>query len=545
MEQVAHWSTPLADAARMRALDAYAIERAGIPGIELMESAGTAVARAAEELAGGGAVVVLAGKGNNGGDGFVAARLLAQAGLAVSVYCTAARDDYAGDAASALGRLGEVPLVERCCADEEACRDTASALGGAAVIIDALLGTGAAGAPRGELARAIGLVNASQAPVLSVDIPSGVDASSGEVPGTAISARRTVTFHMAKVGLLVAPGKWHAGAVSVAPIGIPGEAWRETAGAAGRGAVTGRGGASPTVALIDERAIALLPLRGVRSTKFTSGHVLLVGGSPDLTGAVRLAAGGALRAGAGYLTACLPAGLRERFAASAPAEVMSRALAEDGSGHLAAAALPAIEQAARRGGALVLGNGIGREQETGRLVRKLAATLALPLVLDADGLHAYAGEIDALAGRSAPTILTPHAGALARLLAVEGQRIDSARLASVRSAAARSGSIVLLKGDDTLIAAPDGTVLVSPGGAPALASAGSGDVLAGVIGALLASGAPPLLSAAAGVLMHLRAGRLAAGEVGVAEAVLASDVIACLAQARAQALAERPAVGGS
>ncbi|HLI32643.1 MAG TPA: NAD(P)H-hydrate dehydratase [Solirubrobacteraceae bacterium] len=542
MEPVAHWSTPLADAARMRALDAFAIERAGIPGTELMESAGTAVARVAEELAQGGAVVVLAGKGNNAGDGFVAARLLAAAGLAVEVLCTAARSEYAGDAAAALARLPDVPLRERCCDDEDACAASARSLARAAVIVDALLGTGAAGAPRGGIAKAIELASSSEAPVLAVDIPSGVDASSGEVPGAAISASATVTFQVAKVGLLVAPGKWHAGEVRVAPIGIPEEAWQSTAEAAAgdQGAEAER----PDVALVDERAIALLPRRGARSNKFTSGHVLLVGGSPDLTGAVRLAAGGALRAGAGYLTACLPAALRERFASAAPAEVMTRALADDGSGHLALAAAPAIVEAARRGGALVLGNGIGRRRETMQLVRELAATLTLPLVLDADGLHAFAGEIDALAGRSAPTILTPHAGELARLLATESRSIETARLASVRAAARRARAIVALKGDDTLIGDPDGRVLVSPGGAPALASAGSGDVLAGVIGALLAAGTPPLLSAAAGVLMHLRAGQLAAARVGVAEAVLAGDVIDCLASARAQALAGRAAVGG-
>jgi hydroxyethylthiazole kinase-like uncharacterized protein yjeF len=534
MEQVAQWSTPLVDSARMRALDAYAIERAGIPGIELMERAGTAVARAAEALAQGGAVVVLAGKGNNGGDGLVAARLLAQAGLSVRVLCTGARAEFAGDAASALERIGGLSPEEHCCADEDRCRSTAEALGQAAVIVDALLGTGASGAPRGAYARAIELANAAGAPILAVDIPSGVDASSGEVPGPAICATRTVTFQVAKIGLLVAPGKWHAGSVSVQPIGIPQEAWRQT-----------EPQAEDRVALIDERATALLPRRDARSSKFTSGQVLLVGGSGDLSGALRLAAGGALRAGAGYLIACLPAALRERFGASAPPEVMSRALAEDGSGHLLPAALPAIEAAASRGGALVVGNGIGRAPQTLKLVRELVAGLALAIVLDADGLHAFAGDLPALARRSAPTILTPHAGELARLLGRRSEEIERARLASVRGAAALARAIVLLKGDDTLIGAPDGSVLVSPGGAPALASAGSGDVLAGVIGALLAAGAPPLLAAGAGVLMHLRAGQLAAERVGVAEAVIASDVIDCLPQARACAIAQkRPAGGG-
>jgi ADP-dependent NAD(P)H-hydrate dehydratase / NAD(P)H-hydrate epimerase len=500
------WLTPLPDAERMRAIDRWAIERRGVPSLDLMERAGAGVARAAERLAPDGRVVVMCGAGNNGGDGLVVARLLRQAGREVTVVCAGELQKLNGDARANLERLpGEPPLQPNGAAD---------ALAGASAIVDALLGTGFAGEPRGPVAEAIAAIERSDAPVLSVDVPSGVDASTGAVRGAAVRARATVTFHMAKPGLWIDPGKRHAGEVETIDIGIP------------------RGGpADAEIGLIEPAVLALLPRRNAGSTKFSSGHVLVAGGSRGLTGAPRMAALGAMRAGAGYVTACVPASQQAIVAGAGTPELMTRGLPED-DGMLTADGVRIVLDASRRGGALVLGPGLGRGDGPGAFARALAAQADVPLVLDADGLNAHGDRLDELARREAPTVLTPHPGELARLLGTDAELIDRERLSHARAAAERAGAVVVLKGDDTLVADRDGRVAVSPGASPALATAGTGDVLSGAIGALLAQGLDPFAAAAAGVLLHVRAGRLAARAVGAAEGVIASDVIAALPAAR-------------
>jgi NAD(P)H-hydrate epimerase len=503
----------LADAEQMRATDRFAIERMGVPGLELMERAGLGVARAVEQVARDGPVVVVCGKGNNGGDGFVAARVLREAGRSVRVLCSAAADDYTGDARVNLERLpGAAP----------------EGLGAAlppdpAVVVDALLGTGFEGEPRGAVGDAIAAINATAGRVVSVDVPSGVDASTGVVAAEAVRASVTVTFQLAKPGLWIAPGKEHAGEVRVVDIGIPREALAEATAPARR-----------TIGLIEAQVARELPVRGPSSTKFSSGHVLVVGGSPGLTGAVRMAAHAALRAGAGYVTACLPEPLAPIVAAAGTPEIMTRGLPE-ARGDLLEGALESVLDAASRGGALALGNGLGRAEGAQSFAHELALRAELPILLDADGLNAYAGQLAALAGRASPTVLTPHAGELSRLLELPSSEIERERLRHAREAAERSRAVVVLKGDDTLVAAPDGPVLVSAGGSPALATAGTGDVLAGVIAALLAAGLDALTAAAAGVWLHAAAGREAARRQGSAEGVIAGDVISALPAVRGEA----------
>jgi NAD(P)H-hydrate epimerase len=269
----------------------------------------------------------------------------------------------------------------------------------------------------------------------------------------------------------------------------------------------------------------LIPRRSAASTKFASGHVLVAGGSAGLTGAPCLVAEAAMRAGAGYVTACIPASLALVFEIRL-LEAMTRALPDE-NGSLTPAGVETVLELARRGGALVIGPGLGRDGGAADFARALAARAELPLVLDADGLNAHAGRLGDLQSRPAATVLTPHAGELARLLGVESKAIGAARLEHVRRAAAAAGAIVVLKGDDTLIAAPDGSVAVSSGATPALATAGTGDVLAGVLGAMLAKGIEPFAAACAGVMLHALAGRRAADTHG-AEGVIASDVIAAL-----------------
>jgi hydroxyethylthiazole kinase-like uncharacterized protein yjeF len=518
------WLTPLPDAETMRAVDRWAIDEQGVAGLELMERAGSGVVREVERLAPDGAVVVVCGKGNNGGDGLVVGRLLREAGHRVTVVCIAPPGEFSGDARANLERLpGDAPLrLDGAPWDgaEAGPPDPASALPGAdqaeVVVVDAILGTGFQGASHGPAADAIELINRTDAQVVSVDVPSGVDASTGVVAGAAVFATVTVTFHAAKPGLWILPGKAHAGDVHTIDIGIP------------RGAPM-----AASIGLMTPRVLDALPRREVAWTKFKSGQVVVAGGSRGLSGAPAMAARASMRAGAGYVTACVPASVQTVLAAGATPEMMTRALPEDEQGGLIEAAAEAVLEATGRGGALALGPGLGRGDGAFALARTVARRASVPMVLDADGLNAHAGRLADLTARTEPAVLTPHAGELGRLLGEPSAEIERERLRHVREAAAQAGHVVLLKGDDTLVAAPSGVVAVSPGGTPALATAGTGDVLTGVIAALLAQGLDAFAAAAGGVWLHAKAGREAARRLGVVEGVIASDVIEALPAARA------------
>jgi NAD(P)H-hydrate epimerase len=501
------WCEPLLDAPRMRAVDRWAIERMGVPSLDLMERAGDGVARAVEQVAPDGLVTVVCGKGNNGGDGLVVARLLKEAGRDVKVVRTSPPEDLSQDARANFERLSgeEVLSLEDAAAGE--------AIGRAVVLVDALLGTGFEGVPRGAIAQAIEAVNGADARVVSVDVPSGVDASSGEVGGEAVKAQLTVTFHMAKPGLWVHPGKRHAGETLVIDIGIP------------RGAPL-----ATDIGLIAPSVLAALPLRTAQSTKFTSGHVVVVGGSRSLTGAPAMAALACMRAGAGYVTACVPRSLAEILDIQLM-EVMTLGLPDE-QGSLIPDGLDAALDVLGRARVLALGPGLGRGSGAVAFARALALRAPAAMVLDADGLNAHTGHLIELAARKAPTVLTPHAGELGRLLGNDSEEIQRARLRYARVAAEQAGAVIVLKGDDTLVVDPDGRVAISAGDSPALATAGTGDVLTGVISALLAQGLDAFVAAACGVYLHAEAGREAARRQGSAEGVIATDVIAALPEAR-------------
>ncbi|MEA2197228.1 MAG: ADP-dependent NAD(P)H-hydrate dehydratase / NAD(P)H-hydrate epimerase [Solirubrobacteraceae bacterium] len=498
-----YWLDPLPDAAEQRALDAWAIRELGIPGLDLMERAGTGLAELVAERASAGSVAVVCGKGNNGGDGLVAARVLREQGREVDVLLLAGPDEYQGDARANLERLPGSPPRPF---DPEA-------LAGAAAIVDAILGTGFSGEPREPAAGAIEAINGAreEAVVVACDVPSGVDASTGVVVGVAVRAHATATFHAAKPGLWISPGKYHAGMIRVINIGIP-----------------SGGPVEPRIGLMRSQVTDGIPRRGADSTKFAAGSVLVCGGSPGLTGAPCMASEAAMRAGAGYVTACVPGSLQAIFEGRL-LEVMTVGL-RDSAGALHPTAVGEAVERAARVDAVVLGPGLGRDPGAVRFARGLASALERPLLLDADGLNAHAGELEALADRGAPTILTPHAGELGRLLGIESQAVQARRLENARRAAAEARAVVVLKGDDTLVAQPDGRVAVSPGGAPALATAGTGDVLSGVIGAFLAKRMNPFHAACAGVFVHVTAGRHAAATIGP-EGVIASDVIGALPRA--------------
>lgn len=506
------WLEPLPDAAAQRALDGWAIEQRGIPGIELMERAGAGLAELVARCAPEGPIAVVCGTGNNGGDGFVAARLLRAAGREVDVQLLCSRHDLEGDARTNCERLPGAPPRPF----------NPGLLFEVAGIVDAVLGTGATGVPRGEALDAVETMAAAAergVPVVACDVPSGVDGSTGEVAGPAVRAVATATFHAGKPGLWIAPGKQHAGEVVVVPIGIPADGERPAATEA-------------AIGLIGDTVLDTLPRRDAGATKFDGGSVLVCGGSTGLTGAPSLAAEAAMRAGAGYVTALVPASLNLVFELRL-VEAMSVPLADE-DGSLTADALTTALERCERADALVLGPGLGRAAGAAELARALAAQAPLPLLLDADGLNAHAGTLESLARRSAPTILTPHGGELARLLGINSDEVRARRLACAREAARRANAIVVLKGDDTLVVGPDeaASVGVSRGDAPALATAGTGDVLAGVIGALLARGVEPFMAACAGVELHRRAGRIVAEHVGV-EGAVAHDVVEALPSARA------------
>jgi ADP-dependent NAD(P)H-hydrate dehydratase / NAD(P)H-hydrate epimerase len=490
------WLDPLYDADEMRACDRWAIEQAGVPSLDLMEHASIALARLTARLARPGLPIrVIVGAGDNGGDGLAAARLLRDEGRQVDVLAVASLDGLSGAARANLDRLA---------GDPPAPFDTA-ALAGSGAIVDAIFGTGFSGTPREGAAAAIAAINAEDAPVIACDVPSGVDASTGEVLAEAVRADATVTFHGAKIGLRIAPGAIHVGDLEVAPIGIP------------RGAPVA-GGAG----LISERVLELFPRRGRHGTKFDSGVVAIAGGARGLTGAPAMAALSAARAGAGYVQVAVPEPI-------APAlelrllEQMTRGLPDEDGTH-SPAGVDGFLELARRTGAVVLGPGLDRSEAAVAFARAVAARVKAPLLIDADGLNAHADAIETLTARSAPTVLTPHAAELGRLLDREPADVEAHRLACALEAADRSGAVVLLKGDDTIVAAPGGPVAVSPGATPALATAGTGDVLSGLIGTLLAKGLDPFTAASLGALAHARAGFAAAERRG-ADHVIAGDVI--------------------
>ncbi|MDE3191520.1 MAG: NAD(P)H-hydrate dehydratase [Acidobacteriota bacterium] len=441
---------PLYTSAEMRAAE----ERHPGTVAELMERAGAAVGRAAVEThPHARRWTVVCGGGANGGDGRIAARELERAGREVRVV------DAKG---------GETDL------------------GDPDVIVDALFGTGFTGAPRPDAAALIERMNAAAAPVLSVDLPSGVDASSGETAGAAVRADDTVTFHAHKAGLVVAPGRFHAGTVHIADIGLD-EVETESR-------------------LVCPGLLRSVPRRGERDNKYTAGHVLVIGGSPGLTGAPSLTAMAALRADAGYVTLAAPRETLPVFEQRL-LEVVKRPLDDD------------LAELAAKASALAIGPGLGRGGAARALVRRALAEVPLPAVVDADALF----ELEP-GDWPAPRVLTPHEGELGRLLGRDSTEIAAHRIACVREAAERFGCVVLLKGPDTLVAAPGRGLLVSSLGLPSLATAGTGDVLTGIVGAFLAKGMDAQLAAAAAAAAQQRASVEAPQRAGL----VASDLLDAL-----------------
>jgi hydroxyethylthiazole kinase-like uncharacterized protein yjeF len=446
---------------------------AGTPGFALMLSAGQAVAEAAMDMAEEGPIVVVAGSGNNGGDGFVAAAELAARGREVSVVLLCERDALQGDAASAA-RGWKYPVLPF----------NPQALGKPALIIDALFGAGLNRPVKGEPEAMIEAINASGAPVLAVDLPSGINGTTGLVMGVAVRATETVTFFRRKPAHLLLPGRLYCGRVHLADIGIAASVLDEIR--------------PQTFENVPDCWQASFPVPRMDGHKYARGHAVIVSGPMESTGAARLAARGALRAGAGLVTVASP---REALAVNAAALTAVMVRAVDTPVEFAAFL------ADRRFNACVIGPGAGIGERTRDFVHT-ALSARKHAVLDADALTSFAEAPERLfesikSSDGAQAVLTPHEGEFPRLFSdISNKNPGRSKLERVRDAAQRSGAVVLLKGADTVVAAPDGRATIACNAPPWLATAGAGDVLAGIVAAMLAQGVPAFEAASIGVWMH-------------------------------------------
>jgi NAD(P)H-hydrate epimerase len=479
----------------MRAIDRAAIEDFGIPGLTLMDRAGRGVADAAAAMAGPrGRIVVVCGGGNNGGDGYVAARLLRAGGRDARVMALVPAERLSPDARAVreqAERAG-VPI------DDGVLGPLAAGVGD--VVVDAIFGTGLGRPPEGPFASAIAAIEAARAAgasVLAVDVPSGLSADTGRPLGPCVRADRTVTFAFPKRGLAVHPGLGLAGDVTVVDIGIPPEAARRV---------------PVSCELLTELdARALLPARPPDAHKGDAGRLLVIAGAPGKTGAAHLALTGALRGGAGLVTlAARPEVLP--FALAGRPEAMSLAL--PGDGPLGPGDLAILLAAAREADALVVGPGIPRGPGTGGALRALLSRAGKPAVVDADGLNALADEPGLLAGLGVPLLLTPHPGEMARLSGRTTAEVQVDRIGLAADRARAWGATVALKGARTVVADPEAPPAIIPTGNAGLATGGTGDVLAGLCGALLAGGLSPPAAGRVGAWVHGRAGDLAARRFG-------------------------------
>lgn len=491
-------SLKLLTSSEMRNLDREVIEKVGIPGVVLMENAGKRVADCIKEEE--KVIYIFCGPGNNGGDGMVAGRWLFKKGKKVKIYLVGEKEKVKGEAKVNLEIIinMDIPFKEiKLKKDLPSLKE----LEEVDVIIDALLGTGSRGSPRGLIKKTIELINHSGKKVVAVDIPSGVDADTGEVWGEAVRADCTVTFAFPKRGLFLFPGMDYRGKVEVADIGFP----------------PGMGGEIKCQILLPSE----LPFQGLRrklsSHKGNFGHLLIVAGSEGMTGAAALVSMGALRVGAGLVTLACPEKLNFILEEKLT-EVMTLPLPGTPEGTFSSLGIEKLENFSHRCSALCLGPGLRINEETKKLVKEILERFELPLVLDADGINCIEGEREILKNYRSSFVLTPHPGEAARFMGTSKEKVQKDRIKSALSIARDSGGVVVLKGACTVVAIPEGRVWVNVTGNPGMASGGSGDILAGMIGGFLSQGFPPRESALLGVFLHGLAGDLAVkikGEVSL------------------------------
>lgn len=510
----------LATAAEMRHLDTLTIESYAIPGLVLMENAGRAFVNELEDrcdLLDGKTVVVICGKGNNGGDGFVIARHLVNKGCTVHVALLARKKAMRGDALTNMVSIQKMATQKGNLLHVIDVRSESQLrrLPKASIVVDALFGTGFTGSARGLYAAAIKWMNSQDACVASVDIASGVDATTGGVEGIAVNADLTVTMGLAKLGQFVGAGRDHSGDVRIVDISIP-------------RAVLATSGIN-TYRVRSEDVASVLPRRPVDAHKYSVGKVFVLAGSRSFTGAPAMCARSVMRSGAGAVILGIPKSIHGVLARKLT-EVIVTPLEETAEGTVGDAAIDEIREKIQWSDVVVIGPGLSRHNETDKLLQKLLPEIDRPVVLDADGLNAIGSNARLLKRRSKGTILTPHVGELRRLMGDAKLAVESDRIGCAREAAGKFRSIVVLKGAPTVTTTPGGEAFVNSTGNPGMATIGSGDILTGIVAGLMAQGMEAKQAAYAGVYVHGLAGDLAAKRYGE-RSMIAPDIQDCIAGA--------------
>jgi len=526
----------LVTANQMQRMDHKTINSFGIPGVVLMENAGRgavdmflkkfgllanqnlanqslAEQNLAEQNPAKQKVGVIAGRGNNGGDGFVMGRYLMEKGIPTTIFLLSTRDKLTGDARTNMGlaqklveQNPDADLIEIPDAGELARQR--NRLLDQDLFVDAIFGTGLNTDVRGFYKEVIELLNGSEKPIFSVDIPSGLNADTGAICGVAIRAAATATFAFAKIGHILSPGNQYTGDLEVIDIGIPDFIVK---------------GENPQLFLMEPRDMApLFAPRKFESHKGSFGHLLVIAGSPGKTGAAALCANAAMRSGTGLVTLGVPRDLNP-ILESQVIEPMTVPLAQTPEGYLSDQSLAAIQTLLKGKQALALGPGIGTQGPTQALVKRLVADTRVPIILDADGLNCIAGHLELIKARKDPTVLTPHPGEMARLTQKTTQEIQADRRGIGTQFALEYQVVLVLKGAQTLVCCPDGRTLICPTGNPGMASGGMGDVLTGLIAGFIAQGFPIEEAAMAGVFIHGLCGDFLAEKTPFG--FLASDMI--------------------
>jgi hydroxyethylthiazole kinase-like uncharacterized protein yjeF len=498
-------------AEQMREMDRLTIQKYGVPGLDLMERAGQGITKAILERYGRAArkgVLVVAGKGNNGGDGLVVARFLKKEKIPCEVALLARQNELSPDAAHNLRAYlklrGKVTEITNGTLDLLNKR-----IPGKGVLVDAILGTGTTKAVGGVYAEAITLMNASGAPIVAVDIPSGLDTDNGTPLGVAIQAEMTVSLAFPKLGLVIYPGLSYAGELVIADIGIDPRAVDEVA---------------PQTEIVEPAAIKrLVPIREPDTHKGTYGHLFVMAGSRGKTGAAIMGCRAAMRTGAGLVTLAAPRSLNNIFASSL-VEVMTEPLQDNSAEEIEPLSDGDWRRLLARKNSLLFGPGIGVNDSTRTMLRWLLRNLEIPWVIDADGLNNLGLEMDRLRHAKRPPILTPHPGEMARLIDKDTATVNRNRVEIARSFATEHRCHVVLKGARTVIATAEGKIFINPTGNPGMASGGMGDVLAGILAALLGQGFSPENAMKLGVYLHGFVGDRVAAEKGQI-GLIASDII--------------------
>ncbi len=507
-------------AAMMRELDRRAIEDHGVPGTVLMENAGAgSFELIREEFWPPGRVSIFCGRGNNGGDGFVIARHLLNAGVRPDVYLLAKRADVRGDAKTNLDILRKMKLEVKEVLDRKGLAEVRGKVMHSDLIVDAILGTGLNSEVKGFFREVIEFINKVSRggpgiPVFAVDIPSGLNADTGQVMGSAVDADVTATFGLAKTGQLCYPGASLVGNLKVVNISIPASLYEDV----------------PFHAVTEEGAAGLLRPRAEDTHKGQNGHLLILAGSSGKTGAAVMAGESALRAGAGLVTLGVPDGLLVVFEAKV-LELMTEGVPDAGRSRFSAESVKRAVQLLDGKAAVALGPGTGQSDEVTAFSRKVIAACRAPMVIDADGLNAVAEDLDMLKAKKGPIILTPHPGEMSRLMNISTAEVQADRLGAALELARGRDVMVVLKGAHTVTASPDGRAYINLSGNPGMASAGMGDVLTGIISGLLSQGYDPVDAAVLGVFLHGKAGDLAAAKMGET-GIIAGDLMSLVPGAR-------------